>query len=46
MKAGQFCLLGDELRHHFVLVHTVKWLGESVAGKAGGEKEAVLNGRW
>lgn len=38
MKAGQFCLLGNELWHHFALVHMVKWLGESIAGKAGKQK--------
>lgn len=34
MKAGQFCLLGNELWHNFVLVHMVKWLRESVAGES------------
>lgn len=35
VKAGQWSLLGNELWHRFVLVHAVKCLGESVAGKAG-----------
>lgn len=38
MKSGRVCLLGNELWHHFVLTHTVKWQGESVAGQAGKQK--------
>ena len=38
MKDGQFCLLGNELWQYFVLVHMVKWLRESVAGKAGRQR--------
>lgn len=35
VKAGQWSLLGNELWHHFVLVHTVKWLGEGFSRKPG-----------
>lgn len=35
VKAGRRSLLGNELWHHFVLVPTVKWLGEGFAGKDG-----------
>lgn len=45
VKAGQWSLLGNELWHHFLLVQTVKWLGEVLQGNLEG-REAVLNGRW
>lgn len=38
VKSGQWSFLGNELWHHFVLAHTVKWLGEGFAGKAGRQR--------
>jgi len=38
MKARHFHSMGNELWHHFVLVHLNKWLEESDAGKAGRQR--------